>query len=71
MVESHEYNIPAAKAALSILRVYYSTGNRPDDITPRDMRLMASSYTGNMYPSGKNGIDAAISDLTEWLKDKE
>lgn len=70
MAESHEYDIPAAKAALSLLRVYQSTGVIPRGHTSRDLRAMASSYTGKLYPA-KSKIQDAIADLTEWLKGKE
>jgi hypothetical protein len=71
MVENHEYNIPAAFAALRLLRLYQSTGSRPDGISPRQLRMMASIHTGVKYKSGKDGTDTAISELAKWLKDKE
>lgn len=71
MVESHEYNIPAAKAVLSLLRLYKGTRRLPDKMNPSDLKTMASTYTGTVYKAGNKGIDAAISELAKWLKDKE
>lgn len=71
MAESHEYNIPAAKAALALLRLYKGTRSLPDKMRPSDLKTMASSYTGNVYKAGNKGIDTAISDLAKWLKGKE
>jgi hypothetical protein len=65
-----ELNLPAAKAVLSLLRLYMSTRSHPKDMPPAAMRRAASTYTGRLYAT-RHHEAMAIQDLEEWINERE
>lgn len=63
--------LSTARSLLALLRLYVSTGETPEHLTPALMRQCATTFTGKAYVPNRNGSRTAARDLAAWISAKE